>query len=330
MKKPTKSHWQAICFAAIAAVGFLFAARIEVAAQTEIQYNVLYECPRSPHNFKVLSCPSEKYCEGLGVNKYTPSASYKFEIDKSSLVEVFKQGGCTVGGKPLEWGKNTAPPENRPQNNEPQTAGGKPVQTGRFKVGDRVMASPMAMGADEYFEKCTVIKDYMLTEGYDTYRVRCDDPKGGIGQESNVKVPYIRIWANAAAPPATPDCPFNEPTGTVSKTSRASAELFKRVIYERKVATSNGRKVGITFEAFQLGKSYVNRLTYSGLQHDGAPQSATIYTVKTKYIFCDRYTDSTIRWVMEAQYSCFKDNFGDWVCPSDSLKIVEQIYLPNK
>jgi hypothetical protein len=330
MKKGTNSNWKAIGLAAIATVALLFAAQLEVAAQTELQYNVLYECPRSPHNFKVLNCPNDKDCEALGVNKYTPTASYKFELAKSSIIDVLKQGGCKVDGKPLEWGQNIAPPENKPQNKLPQTAEMKPVQAGRFKVGDRVLASTMSMGEDKYFEKCTVIKDYMKTEGYDTYRVRCDSPDGGIGQEANVKVPYIRVWANAAPPPATPDCQFSEPTGTVSKASRPSVELFKRVIYERKVATSNGRKVGITFEAFQLGKSYVNRLTNNGLMHDGAPQGATIYTVKTKYIFCDRYTDSTIRWVMEAQYSCFKDNFGDWVCPSDSLKIIEQVYLPNK
>ena len=329
--KNLNTNWQTkLLFAAIATAAFLFAAQFEVAAQTEIQYNVLYECPRSPHNFKVLSCPNEKYCEALGVNKYTPSASYKFEISKSSIIDVFKEGGCKVDGKPLEWGKNTAPPKNEPQNKEPQTTENKPAQTGRFKVGDRVLASPMAMDKDEYFEKCTVIKDYMITEGADAYKVRCDDPKGGIGSEANVKVPYIKVWANAGPPPAMPDCPFNEPAGTVSKTSKPSAELFKRVIYEWKVASSNKRKVGITYETFQLGKSYVNRLTNNGLMHDGAPQGATISTVKTKYIFCDRYTDSTIRWVIEAQYSCFKDNFGDWVCPSDSLKIVEQIYLPNK
>ena len=84
MKKETSLSWQTqLLFATIATVAVLFGAQIEVAAQTEIQYGVLYECPRSPHNFKVLSCPNEKYCEAEGVNKYTPSANYKFEIDKS-------------------------------------------------------------------------------------------------------------------------------------------------------------------------------------------------------------------------------------------------------
>jgi hypothetical protein len=333
MQKPTKPIWQRqLIVVVIATVTFLFAAQFEVAAQSEIQFNVLYECPRSPHNFKVLSCPNEKYCEALGVNKYTPSASYKFEINKSTLIDVFKEGGCKVDGKPLEWSENTTPPENQPPNKELKAAENKPTQTGRFKVGDRVLASPMAMDKDEFFEKCTVIKDYLKTEGYDTYRVRCDDPKGGLGSEANVKVPFIKVWANAAPPPATPDCPFNEPAGTVSRTSKPSAELFRRIIFEKYRDQSNGRKVGITFQQFQTTAPYQNVLLGGAqLKHDGAPQGATIYPLKTKYLFCDQHTDSTIRWVIESQFACFKDKFGDWVCPVDSVpKYLEQIYLPNK
>jgi hypothetical protein len=329
MKRPTKSHWQAIAFAAIATLAFLFGAQFEVAAQSEIQFNVLYECPRSPHNFKVLSCPNEKYCEALGVNKYTPSASYKFEIDKSSLVDVFKQGGCTVGGKPLVWGENTAPQDGRAQNNQQQTEKNKNARSGRFKVGERVKACPMQMeNCADYWENCTVAKDYMVTEGADAYQLLCDDPKGGKGTLANVPPKFIR--AGAPPPPATPDCPFNEPAGKVSRTSPPSEQLFKRVIFEQYRDKSNGSKVGITYQSFQLGKSYVNRLTGNGLLHDGAPQGATINTVKTTFILCDRHTDSTIRWVYEAQYSCFKDNFGDWICPNDALKLSEPIYLPNK
>ena len=181
-----------------------------------------------------------------------------------------------------------------------------------------------------WFEKCTVIKDMMIAEGADSYQVLCDDPKGGIGSKAYVKIPFIKAWANAEPPPTTPDCPFNEPAGTVSKTAKPSAGLFKRVLFERYRDTANGLKTGITFETFQLGKSYVNRLTGKGLMHDGAPQGATINTVKTKFILCVRHTDSTLRSVYEAQYSCFKDRFGDWLCPNDALKVSESVRLPNK
>lgn len=128
----------------------------------------------------------------------------------------------------------------------------------------------------------------------------------------------------------TEGCSFDEPAGAVSAASKPGAETFKRVIFERYRDNSNSRKVGITYQTFTLGKSYVNHLTGSGLLYDGAPQGATIYPVKTKFRFCDRHTDSTIRWEYDAQYSCFKDKFGEWVCPSDATKISEPTYLPNK
>ena len=125
-------------------------------------------------------------------------------------------------------------------------------------------------------------------------------------------------------------CQFDVPAEIVSKTSKPTAETFKRVIYDRLAATSNKRKIGTTFETFQLGKSYVNRLTGGGLMHDGAPQGAVIYPVKTRFIYCDRHTDSTVRWIYDAQYNCFKDDFGEWVCPNSALKQSDAIYLPNK
>ena len=97
-------------------------------------------------------------------------------------------------------GQETAPPENKPQNKLPQTAETKPVQAGRFKVGDRVLASTMALDGDKYFEKCTVIKDYMKTEGRHTYRVRCDSPDGGIGTRSKCQsTVYSRLGERRAS-----------------------------------------------------------------------------------------------------------------------------------
>lgn len=323
-------NWRNIVFAATAIFAFLFTAQIEVSAQAKIQFNLLYECPRYPHNFKVLSSPNEKTYRILFVNLYTPSSSFEDELAKTSVLEAIQQGGCKLDGKPIEAVKDNAPRENEPKNNQPTAPENTQTQTGRFKVGDRVLASPASMKGDEWFEKCTVIKDMLAAEGYDSYRVVCDDPKSGIGKESYVKVPFIKAWANAEPPPAAPECEFNEPAGTVSKTSKPTAETFKRVIYDRLAATSDGRKIGTTFETFQLGKSYVNRLTSGGLMNDGAPQGAMIYPVKTRFILCERYDTRTIRKVYDAQYNCFKDAFGEWICPNSALKMSDPIYLPNK
>ncbi len=308
-----------------------FAAQFQVAAQTEIQFNKLYECPRYPHNFKVLSSPNERSYRVLFVNLYTPSSSFEDEILKTQVLDAINTSKCKLDGKLVAAVKDTAPPKENGEKDAPlPTKETKPAQTGRFKIGDRVLASPASMSGEEWFEKCTVIKDMLAAEGYDSYQVLCDDPKGGVGRKSYVKVPFIKAWADAAPPPAAPECNLNEPAGEVTKASKATAETFKRVIYDRLAATANGRKIGTTFESFQVGKSLVNRLTGSGLLHDGAPQGATIYPVKTRFIFCDRYDSRTIRRIYDAQYNCFKDSFGEWICPNSALKLSEPIYLPNK
>lgn len=336
MKKQTKSIWQNISIALI--VSFVLVC--QVTAQSELKFNALYNCPDSSiYNFKVLDCADGRYCNVLFVNVSTPSASFKSEVLKSKITDAFKTGGCTIDGKKLEAAKdepqqesnrpnNQMPQENNRPNNDQQNIENNKAQTGRFKVGDRVKACPMQMeNCNDYWENCTIVKDMKIEEGADSYQVLCDDSKGGKGTLSYVPTKFVR--GGAPPPPATLDCQFNEPAGTVSKTSKPSAELFKRVIFEQYRDKSNGRKVGITYQTFTLGKSYVSRLG-NGNWHDGAPQGATIYPVKTKFIFCDKYTDSTIRWEYEAQYSCFKDKFGDWACPSDATKISEPIYLPNK
>ena len=330
MKKQNKSNWQNTSFALIASFALVFALACQAVAQSEIQFNAFYNCPDSSiYNFKVLDCANGKYCNVLFVNTYTPSASFKSEVLKSKITDAFKTGGCTIDGKKLVAVKEELPQNNNRPNNEQQNAENNTAQTGRFKVSDRVKACPMQMeNCDDYWINCTIVKDMKIEEGADSYQVLCDNPKGGKGSLAYVPSNFVR--GGAPPPPATPDCQFNEPTGTLSANSKPSAETFKRVIFEFYKGNANGRKVGITYQTFTLGKSYVNRLTGNGLMHDGAPQGAMIYSVKTKFIYCDKHTDSTIRWEYDAQYSCFKDKFGDWVCPSDATKISEPIHLPNK
>jgi hypothetical protein len=147
-----------------------------------------------------------------------------------------------------------------------------------------------------------------------------------------------------AAPLATtlPECSFDPPGIKVSRSASASAELFKRVIYDwfaldvKEGGTTNPLKVGITFVEFQMGKSFANRVFVdpgTGAQrlHDGAPVGAIIYPIKTKHIYCRAYRAEILREVVQLNFACFKDRFGDWVCPSDSVRqILETKSIPIK
>jgi hypothetical protein len=172
------------------------------------------------------------------------------------------------------------------------------------------------------------------------YQVRCDPWNGSdTWMDFFVGTEHVRAWPNATAAPKSPECSFDAPTATVSKTAPASEQLFKRVIYDWFAQFINGGttsplKVGVTFVEFQMSKPFVNRVTNDSgtgahLLHDGAPPDATIYPVKTKYIHCRAYRDSIQREIVEENFACFKDKFGDWTCPTDSVrKILERTSTP--
>lgn len=145
----------------------------------------------------------------------------------------------------------------------------------------------------------------------------------------------------AEAPIEQGDCPMSEPPGKITKTSQASAQLFKRVIYEQMAAKVNDKsigapkRIGLTFLEFELGKAYKNTLTGDRFAdkrlHDGAPVGAMIYPIKTKYLRCELYDREIAGYVRQTRYACFKNRFGDWDCPVDSVtKTLERRTIPIK
>ncbi len=219
---------------------------------------------------------------------------------------------------------------------------------GQFKIGDKAQFSISGNASD--FQTCIVTENHPQN----SMRVKCEAfrqwsestyivyGKSSIRtvqiaktvmDKKQTKDEAVPEEVNAKADDQTDagSCPFNEPAGTVSSSTKASEGLFKRVIFERYKGQESGRKVGITYQTFRLGTSFVNRLTNAGLLNDAAPQNATVYAVKAKFIKCVKYSNAVQRTVMESDYACFKDKFGDWMCGVDSVpKIIEQTEIPNK
>ena len=312
---------------AIACAACIFVENAVGQQDNSIEFGAFYNCPKSSlYNFKVLECADEKYCKVLMVNTSTPSASFETEILKSKILDAFQAGGCTINGKPLESVKKSSPIGNNTRAGEQTTTKNNKTQTERFRVGDRVKACPMQMeNCDDYWENCTVVKDYMLTEGADSYQVRCDDPRGGKGTLSNVPPKFIRSGAPPEAPP--PDCPFNEPAGKISKNAAPSLQLFKRVIYENYRDTHPGRRVGVTFSSFALAGTQRNSVVNGHLLQPAAPRGAALYRYKiTKFLLCVENPDDTITQTEanEQYFLCFKDKSGDWVCAPDGRRSWDQ------
>ena len=146
----------------------------------------------------------------------------------------------------------------------------------------------------------------------------------------------------AGDPFAIPDgCPMNEPPGKATKTSPPSPQLFKRVIYDSMAAKVNEgsisapKRIGLTFIEFEMGRAYKNTLSARRIGdrrlHDGAPVRAMIYPVKTKYLRCELYDREINGYVRQTNYACFKNRFGDWDCPVDSVtKTLERRSFPTR
>jgi hypothetical protein len=131
------------------------------------------------------------------------------------------------------------------------------------------------------------------------------------------------------------DCSFIAPPADNSKTAKASAELFKRKIYDRHNVFANGTisaplKVGVTFLSFQVSKPFINivrvdRVVGAYRINDAAPVNATIYPVKSEHIVCEQYRDRTTRTRVENKYACFKNRDGEWVCGADGIPKTTQL-----
>jgi hypothetical protein len=178
-------------------------------------------------------------------------------------------------------------------------------------------------------------------------RVAASNAKCGTSSAGTTSLPPTRGGRDTStnAPPVQTggdeSCPMIEPPGRVTKTSPASAAVFKRVIYEDMAAKVGGasisgpKKIGLTFLEFEMGRAYKNTLTANRIGdrrlHDGAPVGATIYPVKTKYVRCELYDREISRYVRQTNYACFKNSSGDWDCQVDSVtKTLERGTIPIK
>ncbi|HXG64358.1 MAG TPA: hypothetical protein VNO70_04575 [Blastocatellia bacterium] len=173
-----------------------------------------------------------------------------------------------------------------------------------------------------------------------TWEIRIAGTNIRCGQEPAVNKQQPQSNDAGTRTPELTECPMVEPPGKVTKTAPASAQLFKRVIYEWEAAKINPasisapKKIGLAFLEFEMGKPYKNTLTSSRFgdkrRHDGAPEGAMIYPIKTKELQCELYDSSVKRWVTENAGNCFKNRFGEWTCPRRTTKFVENRLLPLK
>lgn len=196
-------------FRLIISLAFALAFVLQAAAQTEIQFDSLYNCPDSSmYNFKVIECDGRD-CKVLFVNTYTPSASFESKVLKSNITDAFKTGGCTIDGKKLEAAekkpqekensenstRDSSQSNTKKTNNKSETQGKWTESTkwrSGYRVGDKIKFSISEKAED--FQTCTVTEN----DPRFVMRVECDDFKQWeagtyiVYSESNIRLSKTR------------------------------------------------------------------------------------------------------------------------------------------
>jgi hypothetical protein len=302
------------------------------ASQDELEYGSVYDCGAGRSKFKVVSCEGVEdmdRCKVQTLRSADPNSIVHEDNWYRKGVMDHLAAGCKPKNRPKQLSEaepRKSPPNETERTDETRTANASTGKARKFKVGDRVMASPAMLKEDKYYQPCTVIKEMKPN----AYYLMCDPHNGISFQDFTVREDFVRAWGNATAAPKI-ECLFNEPTGIVTKTAPASAALFKRMIYEKEAAANHRTKVGVTFETFQMGKPYKNIISGRRLLHEFLPQNTTIYPIKTRFVTCVQGKEFNSRVVIETCYDCAKDKFGEWTCGPGcgAAKFLERHSIPN-
>ena len=309
MKKQTNLHSiKLLSLAIVAAITIIIGATISISAQDKPTFKVGDRVEAKPYGTEWSKATVVKIVltDDGRVNGYT----IKMDDDGGDYVTNVRNV------RPLkEVEKNNTAKDNKNQTTDADKENDAKQQSSGYKVGERVKASPLFRKEDDWFEPCTVTAKLNET----SYAVRCDPAGEASFIDYTVRTDFMRRWANATPAP-TFKCSFEQPAGTITRTSPAMAATFKRLIYQRNMNT-NKLRVGMQFEVLEIGKPFKNTMTTGGLLFDSAPRNAMIYPVRAKYKICKEGSSGekyNYMAVIEQKHACFKDAFGDWTCPTNS------------
>ena len=231
------------------------------------------------------------------------------------------------GGKKTTADPNPPTPETKtvpPKNTrETQTANGE------FNSGDRVEVDSImaAERVDSKWKKATV-------KAFDPqnkrYVVMLDD-----FNEMSVLIRPGKIWIrplnDGSSTPVFDTCVFFKDYQKVSNSAAPSAELFKSVIFDWFNSINKYSDFGLEFVDFKMGRTFKNRALGSGRKEvDTAPIGATIYSLKTKIVKCEKDLNSTFRTQWTNEYSCYKNEFGEWTCKNAAPQNYKRTSFPNE
>jgi hypothetical protein len=196
----------------------------------------------------------------------------------------------------------------------------------KFKVGDRVKASPLSLKDPKYWRQCTVIE--VLPNAYS---VKCDPQyKGGSPSSYVVNAAWVEASDERAKPAEmeTEEQPDRN-TKTIENTNdnavacfasdddstgkTALEKSFRGAIisgFEREPEPGADGRITVSVESIVIGQSHPYRL----YEDPNEARGKTIYSVKAKFTTCTDYNRRIVLVKRERAFSCYKNTAGKWVC----------------
>ena len=231
--KNASQNWQSYSFASISIIAFLFIAQIAVAAQDiyKVQFKAgdrveadvnMSSDPVSDHaTWRKSTVVKVEMWQGLVAGYHIKTDGGRELVIAAKYLRPLRESQRKEDDKQARHQPKDPPDSGRPAGGD--DAGAKPL---KFKVGDRVLASPAMLKEDQYYQPCTVTSIIPPN----AYGTRCDPFNGISFTDPVVREEFVRAWSNATPPP-TFDCSFEQPPSVNTKTSPPSPSLFQTLIY---------------------------------------------------------------------------------------------------
>jgi len=202
-----------------------------------------------------------------------------------------------------------------------------------FKVGDRVMVSPLSLKDEKYWRPGTVTEVHNFVPKK-AYSVTCDPQSPGDHSNSFlVNQDWIRplkeqknteagnknnqpVNNQPQAKAANQNqnnkvaCPSSDPDSKGATAFERSIRGAIRVGFERTPQLNEDGRVTITFQDVNIGQSHAWRQLEDPIDAKGK----TIYEVRSTFTTCTDYTRRIELTKRERAFACYKNNTGEWVC----------------
>lgn len=204
-----------------------------------------------------------------------------------------------------------------------------------FKIGDRVLVSPLSLKDDKYWRPGTITEVHNYSGRY-AYSITCDpETKNGSASSFLVNEDWVKplevkdekvkrddnspkqtgiqhtTQTNTAQKQNDPvACPSSDPDSNGKNALEQSIRGAIRTGFEREPQAGMDGRVTVTFQNLSIGQSHAYRI----YEDPNEAKGKAIYPVRATFTTCTDYNRRIVVLKRERAFSCYKNTAGEWVC----------------